>query len=471
VPGWVVGHRQPFSNAGGIQRRKQQGFLQLHLNLQAGEQDISEKLERGAATDVAALPKLRVLIIGINYAPELVGCAKYTTELAEDLVARGHIVEVIAGPPYYPSWRVGDGYSGRRWSKETRAGVVVHRTPLYVPAEPRGVRRLLHLASFGAGAFPTAIGVARRFRPHLVFAIEPTLVGSIAALASARISGAKSWLHVQDFEVDAAFELGLLTGTFARRMAVRTEARVMRSFDRVSAISTAMVGRLINKGIASSQVSEFRNWVDIDSVPVFPSTNTNYRASLDIPSHHVVALYSGNMAAKQGLDMVAEVARQLATQNAPVTLILCGDGPGRVPLEAACDGLSNVRFLPLQPLERLPELLGTADIHLLPQRPEAADLLLPSKLTGILASARPVVAMALPGTGLAEEVDACGIAVQPTATAMTEALLRLAKDVELRRRLGSAARARAETRWNKRKIIDSFESDVFALTRTPSRSA
>ena len=443
----------------------------MHLNLQVGEQDISRKSERSAPTARAALPKLRILIVGINYAPELVGCAKYTTELAEDLVARGHNVEVIAGPPYYPSWRIGDGYSGRRWSKETRAGVVVHRTPLYVPSEPRGVRRLLHLASFGASALPSAIGVASHFRPHLVFAIEPTLVGSIAALASAKIFGAKSWLHVQDFEVDAAFELGLLTGSFARRTAVRTEAFVMRRFDRVSAISKAMVGRLVNKGIASSQVSEFRNWVDIDTVPVFPNTDTNYRASLCIPSDHVVALYSGNMAAKQGLEMVAEVARRLATENAPVTLILCGEGPGRAPLEAACAGLSNVRFLPLQPLERLPELLGTADIHLLPQRPEAADLLLPSKLTGILASARPVVAMALPGTGLAEEVESCGIAVLPTPTAMTEALLRLAKDVELRRRLGSTARTRAETRWNKRQIIDSFESEVLALTRPQAHSA
>lgn len=410
-----------------------------------------------------ARQRLRVLIVALNYAPELVGCAKYTTELAEDLMDRGHSVEVVAGPPYYPSWEVGAGYTGARWSREIINGVTVHRAPLYVPRRPDGLRRVVHLASFGLGATPAAILAARRFRPDLVFAVAPTLTAAGAALAAARISGAATWLHIQDFEVDAAFDLGMLSNRFARRAALGLEAGLLRRFSRVSSISPAMVRRLRAKGVAAERTVEFRNWVDVDAVPVFASTNTNYRRELNIDPERIVALYSGNMAGKQGLEALGQVAAELRAAQAPVTLLLCGDGPARAALEAACQGMDTVRFLPLQPMERLGELLGTADIHLLPQRPEAADLVLPSKLTGMLASGRPVVAMAARGSGLAVEVEGCGLAVEATGAAMAEAVLALAADPARRAALGATGRARAETRWRKAAVISGFEAEMMAL--------
>lgn len=413
----------------------------------------------------ATLPCRRILIIALNYAPELVGCAKYTTELAEDLVARGHAVEVVTGPPYYPAWKVAPGYSGARWTREILNGVAIHRTPLYVPPEPSGLKRVAHLASFGAAAAPAAISVARRFKPDLVFAVAPTLTAAATALIAAKVAGAASWLHIQDFEVDAAFDLGLLSNRFARRAALGLEAGLLRRFSRVSSISPAMVQRLGAKGVAAVRTVEFRNWVDVDAVPVFASTNTDYRRELNIDPERIVALYSGNMAGKQGLEALGQVAAELRAAQAPVTLLLCGDGPARAALETACQGMDTVRFLPLQPMERLGELLGTADIHLLPQRPEAADLVLPSKLTGMLASGRPVVAMAEPGSGLAREVEGCGLAVPATPEAFTRALLSLAAAPDQRRALGAAGRLRAEARWQKSAIIGGFEAGVAAVVR------
>lgn len=423
---------------------------------------MSQAVEPISADEPSAVvqqdPRLskRVLIVALNYAPELVGCAKYTSELAEDLVTRGHVVEVVTAPPYYPDWQVADGFSGARWAREERNGVTIHRTPLYVPAKPTGMKRVAHLASFGVVALPTAVAVARRFRPNLVFAVAPTLTAAGAALAAAKASGAKSWLHVQDFEVEAAFDLGLLKNPLVRRAAFAFEAGVMRAFDRVSSIAPAMTRKLSAKGVAEDRAVELRNWVDVDAVQVFASAHTRYRAELSIPEGHLVALYSGNMAAKQGIEALAEVAQQLREAEAPVTLVLCGTGSAVDHLRAACADAPNVRFLPLQPLDRLPELLGTADIHLLPQRPEAADLVLPSKLTGMLASGRPVVAMAASGTGLADEVKGCGVAVEPNAAAMTQAILALSAAPERRLSLGAGARLRAEERWRKSSIIDGF---------------
>ena len=129
-----------------------------------------------------------------------------------------------------------------------------------------------------------------------------------------------------------------------------------------------------------------------------------YRAELDLAPDAVVALYSGNMGNKQGLDILADVARLLQDEphaSSSCWVAMARDGPD---LQARCAGLRNVRFLDLQPLERLNDWLGLADVHLLPQRADAADLVMPSKLTGMLASGRAVLATALPDTELCRVV-------------------------------------------------------------------
>lgn len=405
----------------------------------------------------------KVLVVGLNYAPDFIGVPKYTTELCEELVRRGHSVEVVTAPPYYPSWRVPEAYKGG-WRSRTVNGVRVTRSPIFVPANPKGLTRLLHLASFTLSAFPPALVAAVARRPDVVLVIAPSLISAPVGLCAAWLAGGRRWLHVQDFEVDAAFELGMLKGDGARRVAQKVEAFLLRAFDRVSTISGNMRLLLLKKGVAEDAAIEFRNWVDVDAVTMRPDNHTGYRDELRIPPDHSVALYSGNMAGKQGLEVLADLAARLEAKAAKVTVILCGQGPLRAVLQTACAERGNVRILDLQPAERLSELLATADVHLLPQRAEAADLVLPSKLAGMLASGRPIVAMAQQGTGLASEVEGCGLIVLPgDAEAMTTAVLRLVDDPRLRHDLGLAARARAEQRWRMSAIIDGFEAELERL--------
>lgn len=340
---------------------------------------------------------------------------------------------------------------------ETINGVKVYRCPIYIPANTGGLKRLFHLVSFGLSTFPVAVLRGAMFRPDIVLGVAPTITSALSARLAAALSGSRSWLHVQDLEVDAAFELGLLRNKVMRSVALAIERSVMRSFHHVSTISNSMVDSIRKKSIELHKLFEFKNWVDTDNIVNTDSSYTAYRDELSIGKDRIVALYSGNMAAKQGIESLAEVARYLKDSEHPVDLLLCGDGPAKMALEKACAGLSNVHFIPLQPYERLSELLGTADVHLLPQRPEAADLVLPSKLTGMLASGRPVVAMALPGTSLAAEVDGAGFAVAPTSKAMAEAVAVLAGDENLRLRLGRGARDRAEKYWHKRSIMERLD--------------
>lgn len=149
-----------------------------------------------------------------------------------------------------------------------------------------------------------------------------------------------------------------------------------------------------------------------------------------------------------------------------VVFVFCGNGAGRADLVASCDALPNVRFMDLQPMERLGELLALADIHLLPQRADAADLVMPSKLTGMLASGRPVVTTAHEGTELADVVSNCGIVVPPEQPqAFADAIDMLAQDAALRAKLGAAGRAYAEAHLDRDAVLGKFEAELQTVIR------
>lgn len=408
----------------------------------------------------------RILVTGINYAPENIGTGKYTAELCEWLAARGHAVRVVTAPPYYPAWKVWPQHAARWFRRERRSGVEVIRCPIWVPEQPRGLTRMLHLLSFALTSL-AALFFSVAWRPQLVINVAPTLASAPGAWLVARIAGAKCWLHVQDFEVDAAMDMGIVDAGPLRRVALAAERWLLGRFDVVSTISTRMLARLGDKGVDAARQVLFPNWVDLDAISPL-TTPSPYRAELGIPSEAIVALYSGNMGLKQGLELLDDVAHQLA--NEPnLYFVFGGEGPARALLESACIALPNVRFLGLQPTERLQDWLGLADIHLLPQRADVADLVMPSKLTGMLASGRAVLATALPGTGVAEAVSGCGYVTLPgDAGAFAAALRHLARNHQQRLQLGIAARHRAETTLGRDAILERFEHRVAQLLGKPT---
>ena len=207
---------------------------------------------------------MRILIVGINYAPELTGIGKYTSEAAEWLAARGHEVRVISAPPYYPYWKVQKPYSAWVYSHETIAGVDVFRCPVWVPQRPTGLKRIIHLGTFALASIPVC-SAQLFWKPDIVVAIEPPLFGAAVALFGAKIVGAKSWLHIQDFELDAALGLGMIPGGLAR-WAGGIERWFMGKFNRVSTISNAMMERIHQKGVSSDKVGLFPNRVDCDAL-------------------------------------------------------------------------------------------------------------------------------------------------------------------------------------------------------------
>jgi colanic acid biosynthesis glycosyl transferase WcaI len=397
---------------------------------------------------------MRILIYSTNFAPEPTGIGKYSGEMAAWLADHGHDVRVVAAPPYYPEWRTDPKYAWPPFRREQWRGVDVWRAPLWVPKSPSGLTRIVHLLSFAIMSFPVMIWQVF-WRPDLVLTVAPAFVCAPAALLTARLARAKSWLHLQDFEIDVAFGLGLLKGELLQRIVLRMERWILRRFDTVSTISGRMIERLLTKGVALERTRYFPNWVDVSRTRQGVAKGS-YRTELGIPNDAVVALFSGTLGGKQGL-MVIPAAASLLRSRQNTVFVICGDGLMKPDLEAAVAGLSNVRLLPLQPADRLAELLGMADIHLLPQSPDAADLVLPSKLSGMLASGRPVIATCRADTEISEIVSQCGLVVAPQdSTALARAVGRLADDKPMRLELGRRARALAESNFDREAVLSAL---------------
>ncbi len=467
---------------------------------------------------------MRILIHGLNFAPELVGVGKYTGEMAEWLAERGHEVRAVTAPPFNPQWKVARGFSPWRYSsehyarhcreaasagrlreladapippeaagssegasgggsaeyergenapadfpadlagqpegkRETAPGHLrVFRCPVWVPLQPSGAKRILHLASFAVAGFPVMLRQAA-WKPDAVLVVEPTLFCLPAAWIAAKLCGARTWLHVQDFEADAGFELGLLNSASLRHVVRWAEKKLISAFGRVSTISEKMLARLEQKGAPASACRLFPNWVD--TAAIFPlATPSPLRAELGITAGETVVLYAGTMGHKQGLELLAEAAERLAHRSS-LRFVFCGEGPGKPALLNRSAALPNVRWIPLQPFERLNDLLNLADIHLLPQKADAADLVMPSKLTGMLASGRPVVATSRAGTQLARAAEGRGIVVEPgDAPAFADAVEQLAGDLPRRERLGRNARDYALSELEKELVLSRFEQEL-----------
>ena len=342
---------------------------------------------------------MKILLYGINYSPELTGIGKYSGEMAAWFAAQGHEVRVITAPPYYPEWKVWTGFSTWRFSKRQEAGVTVIRCPLYVPARPTAVKRLLHLASFSlSSAF--AVMAQLRWKPDRVILVVPTLFCAPQALALAKLIGATSVLHVQDYEVDALFGLSIAKGERLKRWAFAVERALLRSFDRVSTISSGMLRRAQDKGVAKEQLRFFPNWSETARFQNVPR-NTDLLRRLGVNPEKRVLLYSGNIGEKQGLECVIEAAERMA-HRADLVFLVVGEGAGKARLQELSQqrNLSNVVFAPLQPYDDLPALLASADCHLVIQKRGAADAVLPSKLTNILAVGGNALITADPETSL-----------------------------------------------------------------------
>ena len=405
---------------------------------------------------------MKILVYGINYAPELTGIGKYTSEMCEWLAIQGYEVRVVTAPPYYPEWEVSKPYSPYRYTAEEIKGVRVYRTPLWVPKKISGIKRVLHLLSFSITSLPVILSQVF-WRPDVVLTVAPAFTCAPAGWLTARLCGAKAWLHIQDFEVDVAFKMGMLKGRRLKNVVLAMERFILKRFDCVSSISHRMLEQLHKKNVDSDRIFYFMNWANTNHIRKQNQINP-FHEELQIDSATKVILFSGTLNSKQGLEVIPQLARKMV-ERTDILFVIGGDGVLKAELEAASAGLPNIKFLPLQPVDRLSDLLGMAHIHLLPQNSDAEDLVLPSKLTGMLASGRPVIATCNTGSEIAKVVVECGLVVPPNdEDALIRAITTLVDDDSERQRLGMAARHYAEVHLSIEHILNNVVNEMNRMT-------
>jgi colanic acid biosynthesis glycosyl transferase WcaI len=326
--------------------------------------------------------KKRILVLGINCYPELTGIGKYTGEMVQWLAENGFITTMVTAPPYYPNWKVQGPYLGNWYLKEKIAdNLTIYRCPLYVPATPSGLKRLLHELTFFVSAFFVVFKLLFQKKHEVIFAVAPPFHLGFLALFYRFFKGGKIVYHIQDLQIEAAKELKMLK-PWMFGLLFSMERFVLEKVNITSTISEGMKKKIQAK--TPLPVSLFPNWVDTDSY--YPAENRHLLKMRwgFLPEDRLV-LYSGSIGEKQGLGSILRVASDLR-RHERLKFIICGTGPFKEKLQhmAVQLKLVNVYFLPLQPNEVFNDFMNIADIHLVLQKGDASDLVMPSKLTTIL---------------------------------------------------------------------------------------
>ena len=235
---------------------------------------------------------MKILVYGINYSPELTGIGKYTGEMVEWMARQGHEVRVITAPPYYPQWQVGENYSAWRYRKEQGAATV-WRCPLYVPKQPSTLKRLIHLGSFAVSSFFPLLA-QRNWKPDRIIGVVPTLFCTPGMRLLAKLSGAKTLLHIQDYEVDAMLGLGMAgkgKGGKIARLATRFERSGLHNVDNISTISRSMMNKAREKGVPQERVIFFPNWSEVSRFrDVTQEEAATLRQQLGLPADKKIIL-------------------------------------------------------------------------------------------------------------------------------------------------------------------------------------
>lgn len=411
----------------------------------------------------------QILLISHNFSPEPIGIGKYNGEMLSWLVNCGYDCTVITTFPYYPFWKVQAPYTNRWYKKEVTynaksdATLTIYRCPSYIPSNPTGKQRALQDFSFWVTKFFIVFKlmlVNKKF--DLIITIAPPFHLAYLGLMLRKMNGGKLLYHIQDMQIEAARDLKLFSRKHILAGLFKVEYHILKSADFVSSISHGMIKKI--KAKVDRDIVFFPNWVDTDYY--FPLSNRDrLKMKWGYKPDDIVYLYSGAVGVKQRMERILVAAEELL-QHTHIKFIICSSGPYKDQLQelAIRKGLTNISFLPVQEKEVFNEFLNMADIHLVLQIADAGDLVMPSKLTTILAVGGASIVTAAQGTSLYDMVHDYdfGYVVAPQDKGQQELLTNLILQIKLDKELEAKrenARNYAVQYLNVDKVMKKFVND------------
>jgi colanic acid biosynthesis glycosyl transferase WcaI len=387
---------------------------------------------------------MKLLILCPHYAPDVAPTGEVMTSIATALADLGHELHIVTSLPWYRDHRVEPGWEGRLWRTErTSWGRITRLHPF--PTDKTNIpARAVAFAGFTG--FATLAALLTRGRPDAVMVMSPPLPLGVAGWLAAATRRAPFVFNIQDVFPDVAVELGAITDRRVIAAASWLERFLYRRADAVTVLSDDLRDNVAAKlrGRRPERVVVIPNFVDTERIAPAPSDN-DYRREHDL-SGRTVVMYAGNVGLSQSLGLVVEAARRHRGRD-EVVFVINGGGSALERLREQAAGLENLRFVPMQPRERLPEVLAAGDLHLVPLRRGLARSSVPSKLYSILAAGRPVLASVDAGTEVATTIEraGAGVAVEPEdPDAFCAALDDLLADPDRRAEMGRSGRAFVE---------------------------
>jgi colanic acid biosynthesis glycosyl transferase WcaI len=405
---------------------------------------------------------MRIIVWGINYAPEVTGIAPHNVALCEFLDRRGDDVEMVTTFAYYPAWRKRAEDRYHLYRDDRVNGVRVHRCWHFVPARVSAWKRILHEGTF---VLSSALRLLFLGRADVYIVVSPPLLLGAAAWLLTRIKHASFVFHIQDLQPDAAVGLGMLRAGWFTRLLYGLESFAYKKATRVSGISEEILNAFRRKGVPERKLILFPNTIVLPDVSEVPAPGA-FRAKNGFAAENFLAVYAGNLGVKQGLTILLEAA-ELVASDKNIRIILCGDGAERLALEQEVmqRRLDNVSMLPLKFGRDYQELLVDGDIALITQQSGSGNAFFPSKLLVTLAHARPVVTVADDESALAQAVKSggFGINIRPgNAKELAEALRDLARRRSDLEEWGRAGR-RYVGQFEQTLVMEKFAGELASL--------
>lgn len=405
---------------------------------------------------------MRLLVWGINYAPEITGIAPHNVALCEFLERNAHDVEMVTTFAYYPAWRKRDEDRGRIYRTDVVDGVRVHRCWHFVPRRVSAWKRIIHEGTF---VLTSTLRMLFLKRPDIYVIASPPLLLGTAAWFVGKVKGAPFVFHVQDLQPDAAVGLGMLKPSVLTQALYWLEAFAYRHAIRVSGISPEILDAFRRKAIPESKLILFPNAIALPKDNEIPARG-RFRAKHGFSPNEFLAIYAGNLGIKQGLALLLEAA-ELLRSDRDIRIVIAGDGAARESLEKEMQArsLANVSMLPLQFGEDYKELLVDADVSLITQQSGSGNAFFPSKLLVTLAYSSPVVTVADEESALARVVTdgKFGRNIVPDRPELlANALRELAKDRPRFQAWGRAGRSYVE-RFDQGRVLSKFVEELKSL--------
>jgi len=368
---------------------------------------------------------LRIAVLCPHFAPDTAPTGVVFTRIVHELAALGHELHVITTLPWYrehaiePEWQ-SKGWKGKLVRRESVPWGSITRVNPFPGADKRNLlRRAAGFVGFSALAGLTSL---RGGRVDAVIAMSPPLTLGLTGWGTHLIRRGPLVFNIQDVFPDAAVATGAITNRAVIAVARRLERISYHRAAAVTVLSDDLRDNVVSKMKAShqSRVHVIPNFVDTEVIR--PADRmTDLRRELGIGDEPVV-LYAGNIGFSQSLEMVIDAAVEFPD----VMFLINGDGAARGALQDRAVALRNVVFSGYQPAQRLPEVLATGDIHLIPLKTGLGRVSVPSKTYSILAAGRPALAAIDAGTEVPRilQSSGAGVAVEPDQPQQFVAALR-----------------------------------------------